>query len=189
MRQTRPSTIAEHAEAMGALRKEIIKMKAVVGLFNMSGTRAAQDALLASGFQPNQIREMNRVEDLPAYVEGEPEKTASWGWLAGTVVGALVGAALGWLVMSMYSAQYLALTLLISAAAGGAIGGYLLSIYAVRADETLDMDVREALGEEKSLLVVETDGKGASRAAGIMKRHGSEHVAVYLIPKREPERV
>lgn len=164
-------------------------MKAVVGVFNSENVQSALDALVSSGFQPDSVKKLTSADEIPAYLEGEPEKTASQGWLLGSVIGAVLGAALGWLVMSMYSMQYIVLTVLISAAAGAAIGGYLMSLYSVRADEALDMDIREALGEGRSLLVVHADAAAAERAARIMRHSRSEHVETYLLPTGEPERI
>lgn len=162
-------------------------MKAVVGFFDPGGAGPAREALLAGGFQPEDVMEPATIDDVPAYLEGEPEKMASRGWLVGTILGAVVGAALGWLVMSRYSMQYITLTVLISAAAGAAIGGYLLSIYSVRADEELDMDVREALGEGQTLLVVRASGSGVERAIDILSAYRSRHIATYPVPSEALE--
>lgn len=160
-------------------------MKAVVGFFDFGEARSAQDALVVGGFRPEDLTVLTTIEDMPEYLEGEPEKMASWGWLIGTVLGAAVGALIGWLVMSRYSMQFIALTVLLSAAIGGAIGGYLLALYLVRADAEPDLDIRAALSEGKSLLVAMTNGASVKRAIRIMNRNHSSHTLTYPVPAEE----
>lgn len=166
-------------------------MKAVVGFFTTGGTRPAHDALIATGFLPENVTELNAIEEVPDYLEGEPERTASLGWLNGAVLGALIGAVAGWLLFELFNLSLpgplLVVFLLVSAGAGAAIGGYLLSIYSVRADTKLDMDIREALSEGKSLLMVHAHDNEVSAVARIMKRQRSEKVETHMIPIEEPE--
>jgi hypothetical protein len=162
-------------------------MKAVVGIFDAGEAQPARDGLVAGGFRPEDVTEMTAIDDVPAYLVGEPEKTASWGWLVGALVGAVVGAALGWVVMSLYSTQYIVLTVLISAAAGAAIGGYLMALYTVRADTQLDLDIHDALGQGKSLLLVRTKTADVDAAVRLMERYHSEHVEIHPIPVAQLE--
>jgi hypothetical protein len=166
---------------------EVNAMKAVVGFFDAGATQPARDALLAGGFQPDQVRPLVAADELPPYLEGEPEKSASRGWLAGSIAGALVGALGGWLLMVAFDlrvAPPLAVMFLLIAAGGGAaLGGFLTAIYAVRADTQMDMDIREALSEGRALLVVYAGDAEAARAARIMKRRRAEKVEAHLVPE------
>jgi hypothetical protein len=168
-------------------RQEVDTMKAVVGFFDFGEARTAQDALLVGGFRPEDVKVLTTISDVPEYLEGEPEKMTSWGWLIGTALGALVGAAIGWLVMSRYSMQFIVLTVLLSAAIGGAIGGYLLALYFVRADVEPDMEIRASLSEGKALLVAMANGAGVRRAIRIMNRNNSRHTLTYPVPAEEAE--
>lgn len=166
---------------------EVNVMKAVVGFFAPGATQPARDALLAGGFRPDQVRPLAAADELPPYLEGEPEKSASWGWLAGSVAGALAGALGGRLLMVAFDLRLApplaVLFLLVAAGGGAALGGYLTALYAVRADTQMDMDIREALSEGRALLVVYAGDAEAARAARIMKRRRAEKVEAHLVPE------
>ena len=133
------------AAVMLPVGSEVNAMKAVVGFFDAGATQPARDALLAGGFRPDQVRLLAAADELPPYLEGEPEKSASRGWLAGSIAGALVGALGGWLLMVAFDlrlAPPLAVLFLLTAFIGCAVSltGYLIPAVRFIEDELPDED-------------------------------------------------
>ncbi len=164
-------------------------MKAVVGFFRPGGTQAARTELLASGFRPQDVKELRELDDVPHYIEGKPEKAASRAWLVGALIGALVGAALGLLLIFMFEVRLHpvldVIFVLVALGGGAAIGGYLTAIYTVRAEEHVNMDVHEALSKGTAMLMVQASMETAELAADIMRRNGSDHIDTHVVPDEE----
>lgn len=164
-------------------------MKAVVGFFRPGGTQAARADLLASGFRPEDVKELRELDDVPRYIAGKPEKMASRGGLLGALIGGLAGAAIGLLLISLFDVR-LSMVLdvvfvLVAIGAGAAIGGYLAALYTVRAEEHTNMDVHEALSKGTAMLMVQANLETADLAADIMRRNGCEHIDTHMVPDDE----
>lgn len=153
-------------------------MQTIIGYFDPTDIDAAREGLVSGGFRPENIMEIATMDEIPPFLEGEPERKASQGWLAGAILGALLGAVAGWLATFLIQTSFIIMSVLIGAGSGAMLGGYLGSIYSLRADTEVEMHVHEALGHGLKALVVRTADGDAETAATIMQRHRGEHVEV-----------
>jgi hypothetical protein len=168
-------------------KTEDILMKAVVGIFNPSQAGVARDGLVSSGFRTEDIVEITTIDDMPSYLESEPEKTASWGWLFGIIVGGMLGALGGWLAAYLFNISSVIVSVLMGVAGGAVLGGYLSALYTLRADTQAEMDIHEALGQGKSLVLVQVNDEAVDTTTGIMEQYQSDAVEVYSMPVEKIE--
>jgi uncharacterized membrane protein YeaQ/YmgE (transglycosylase-associated protein family) len=159
-------------------------MQAVIGYFEPRDVEAVRESLVSAGFRAEEILELTTIDEVPEFLEGEPEEAASRGWLFGAIIGGLIGAAGGWLVAITFN-QSLIFSILMGMAGGAVLGGYLSSLYTLRANTKVGMDIHEALGEDMSLVLVRVADDDVEAATAIMERHHNEGVDAYPIP--EPE--
>jgi len=160
-------------------------MQTIIGFYDPANLHTARQGLIEAGITPGDILEITSEDDIPDFLEGEPERRASQGWLAGSIIGALIGAVLAVAITYLtYNPSLLILTLiaLVGAGAGAALGGYLFSIYSLRADTEAGMGVRDALGQGQRVLLVRATDADAKIATAVMEHHHSDRIDTYPMP-------
>lgn len=156
-------------------------MKAVIGIYEPEDAKVALRRLEADDFWAERVEEFTSIEDVPDYLEGEPEKAAAWGGKLGIFLGAFIGAIGGTLAVYALSLSSLVFPVLMGIAGGAVIGGFLSALYTMRGETQLGMDIHEAIGQGKSMLLVLTNAANADIVAHLMERYNSEHVQIRTV--------
>ncbi len=166
-------------------------MQTIIGFFDPKDIHAAREDLIAAGIGPDNIVMIANERDIPDFLEGHPERTATQGGLVGIIAGAIIGGIAGGLTTYLAytpSPLILALIVVVGAAAGAALGGYLSSIYFLRAGtEEVGLGVRDALGGGQHVLLVRAADTVAGAATAIMERHRSDRIDTYPIGVEKAE--
>ncbi|MAT98317.1 MAG: hypothetical protein CL608_14325 [Anaerolineaceae bacterium] len=162
-------------------------MKIVTGLFTPEDAVKAIRRLTKQGFNYDDFSMMSSAEEMPDYLEGDPEDSATSGAAAGAAAGGAVGA-LGSVVASTIPGfETMFVTGLMTTAVGGVIGGYLGSMYNVRAESQTKIDIHEALEAGDILIVVRANKANVNTAESIMHNSSGKHIETHTIPAQEVE--
>jgi hypothetical protein len=160
-------------------------MKIITALLNPDDLLSAISDLTDIGFTYKEISLISSVENVPQFLEGEPETKALGGAAAGAAAGGLAGALGAWVAPSIPGFEAMLATGLLTTAAGSVIGGFLGSIYTVRAESQTKLDVHEALEAGSILLLVADYGARAEQAAAILDEHDAQHIEIHELPEGE----
>ncbi|MFO7661459.1 MAG: hypothetical protein R6X18_02575 [Chloroflexota bacterium] len=159
-------------------------MQAVIGYFEPRDVESIRASLVSAGFRSEDILELTTIDEVPEFLEGEPEEAASRGWLFGAIISGLIGAVAGWLMAITFN-QSIIFSVLMGAAGAAVLGGYLSSLYTVRANTKVGMDIHEALSDDMSLVLVRVGDDDVEAATAIMEHYHNEGIDAYPIPKPE----
>ena len=162
-------------------------MKIVTGLFSPEDAVAVIRRLTKQGFNYDDFSMMSSVAEMPDYLEGDPEKSATTGAAAGAAAGSAVGALSSVAASTIPGFETMFISGLMTTAVGGVIGGYLGSLYNVRAETQTKIDIHEALESGDILIVVHVNKASANTAKSIMKHSSGKHVEIHTIPAQEVE--
>ncbi len=157
-------------------------MKIVTGLFSPEDAVAVIRRLTKQGFNYDDFSMMSSAAEMPDYLEGDPEKSATTGAAAGAAAGGAVGALSSMAVSTIPGFETMFVSGLMTTAVGGVIGGYLGSLYNVRAETQTKIDIHEALESGDILIIVRTDKTNKNSAESIMNKSNGQHIETHTIP-------
>lgn len=163
-------------------------MKIITGLFSPEDAVVAIRRLTKQGFNYDDFSMMSSAAEMPDYLEGNPEKSATSGAAAGAAAGGAIGALGGVIASTIPGFETMFVSGLMTTAVGGVIGGYLGSLYNVRAESQTKIDIHEALESGDILIVVRATKANANTAEAIMNNSHGQHVKIHTIPAEEFEK-
>lgn len=159
-------------------------MKILIGIFEQEQEiETVVNRLLETEFDQNDLALMThyQAEEVRDVIGEEPTKTA----ITGTLIGSGIGSTLGLLgsiaLLPIPGAGPFLVSGLLTTASSGVLGGYLGSIYAVRAEEQAELELKEALGEDKILLLVQVTSTNEEDARMIMRQFGGGYLKTHEI--------
>lgn len=164
-------------------------MSVVTGLFAAEEIAAVESYFTKNGFPPESLSVISSPMEMPAYLEGNPKQAA----LTGAALGALAGGAMGIITTLVVSAlpafQVIPVMMgvepvfvlgLMFTAVGCIVGGYLGSLYSVRADSNLNIDVVRFLESGHHILVATTEGeRKVETAVSLMQQLGGQQIEIH----------
>ena len=156
-------------------------MKIVTGLFHLDQVITVIRHLRDNGFTYEELSLISSVSEMPAYLEGDPEESATVGAGAGAAVGGTLGAASGVIVSNIPGLEGMLMSGFLTTALGGVIGGYLGSLYSVRAESKTTINIHEALEAGQILLVVQTTDENKDTAVAIMEECNGMEIESHTI--------
>lgn len=162
-------------------------MKIVTGLFTPEDAVTAIRRLTKQGFNYDDFSMMSSAEEMPDYLEGDPEESATSGAAAGAAAGGAVGALGSVAASTIPGFESMFVTGLMTTAVGGIVGGYLGSMYNVRAESQTKIDIHEALESGDILIVVRATKANANTAESVLNNSNGQHIEVHTIPAKEIE--
>lgn len=160
-------------------------MKIITGLFSPEDAVAAIRRLTKQGFNYDDFSMMSSAAEMPDYLEGDPEKSATTGAAAGAAAGSAVGALSSVVASTIPGFETMFVSGLMTTAVGGVVGGYLGSLYNVRAESQTKIDIHEALEAGDILIVVRAQKSNEKTAESIMTNSNGKHIDIHTIPAEE----
>lgn len=151
-------------------------MKIVTGLFAPDDAVDVVEGLLARGFAYDDLSMMSAAEQVPDYLEGDPEEGAAIGAITGAATGGALGALGAVAASTIPGFETMIVSGIISTSLGGVVGGYLGSLYGARGESQTRIDLHEELESGKILVLVKTEEERSAAAASVMKQHNGEYV-------------
>ena len=159
-------------------------MKIVTGIFAPEDAIEAMHRLTENGFSYDDLSMMSSdTEEVPAYLENEPEKSATSGAAAGGSLGVL-GA---WVASVAPGVELVLVNGLLATAAGSVVGGYLGSLYSVHAKSPTRYEIHEELEAGNYLLLVKVDEASEETAVSVMEQGNGQYIETHTIPAGEVE--
>ena len=163
-------------------------MKIVTGIFAPEDAIEAMHRLTENGFSYDDLSMMSSdTEEVPAYLENEPEKSAASGAAVGAAAGGSLGVLGAWVASVAPGLELVLVNGLLATAAGSVVGGYLGSLYSVHAKSPTRYEIHEELEAGNYLLLVKVDEASEETAVSVMEQGNGQYVETHTIPADEAE--
>lgn len=159
-------------------------MKAVIGTFDeKAGIKTAVSNLQAAGFTKEEVALVTSydAEEVRDVLDEEPEHAAASGALVGGGIGSILGLLGGIVVLPIPGAGPLLASGIIASTSTGLLGAYLGSIYATRAVDEPEHELKEALSKDEVLLVVRINEGNEEEARAILSQSGANHLMTHEV--------
>lgn len=163
-------------------------MKAITGFFESDKISNVVHKLMENGIEQNSLSTVSSEQNVPEYIEGEPEEVAA----DGAAIGAVIGGSVGMLGSAAASAipgfETSIVAGFMGTAGGAALGTYLGSIYSVRANRELveGKTMIDLLNEGHTLLIVTAmDDDTLNRAEEVLINAGAANIETHTVPDDE----
>lgn len=160
-------------------------MKIITGLFSPKDINNTISYLTDNGFTLDDVSLVASASDIPEYLEGDAEESATAGATVGAVTGGALAALGTWISSTIPGFESAMTTGLMTTAVGGVIGAYLGSIYTVRAAEQTALTIDKELADGKLLLIVKADEVNMETAVSMMAK--GKHIEVHTIDETAEE--
>ncbi len=160
-------------------------MKIVTGLFSPEDAVAVIRRLVKEGFSYDDLSMMSSASEMPEYLEGDAEQSATSGAAAGAAAGGTLGAFGSVVASTIPGFETMFVSGLMATAVGGVVGGYLGSMYNTRAETQTKIDIHESLEAGNILIVVRAGENNVKTAESLMDKNNGQHIEIHTIPAEE----
>ena len=159
-------------------------MKAIIGIFEDKETiKTAVIRLKEAGYGEDDLALLTsyHAEEVRDALAEHPEETAVSGALVGSGIGGVLGLLGGLSLAPMADIGLIAAYGFLGTLSGGTLGSYLGSIYATRAEDEPEHELKNALAESKLILLARVEESTKENTRAIMQQSGGTYLAVHEI--------
>jgi hypothetical protein len=161
-------------------------MKAVIGIFDNKGNiKTAVTRLKEAGFTEKDLVLITtyQAEEIRDVLGEEPEKAAVSGALVGSGIGGIIGLLGGIALVPIPGIGPVLAFGLMGTVSGSTLGGSLGSIYGTRIEDQPEHELKEALGEQKLILIAHIEEMEEELARDIIQEAGGSYLKTHEVSR------